>query len=116
MLRRALALSIELDKELKQLEDWSTYNDRTLSTNTHRTSKFPATDKAVASYGKNVDTIDQKNADSKKGYQGRSCIGVGRDQGHDHHHARLATALQRPESRTGHGLVRRHNQVVIPCN
>ncbi|KAM0371192.1 hypothetical protein ACHAPK_005411 [Fusarium culmorum] len=56
---------LKLD-ELKQLEDWSTYNDQTLSTNTHCTSKFPATDKAVASYGKNVDTIDQKTLIQKR--------------------------------------------------
>ncbi|KAF5243299.1 hypothetical protein FAUST_2867 [Fusarium austroamericanum] len=60
MLRRALASSIESDKELKQLEDLSTYNDRTLSTGTHRTSKCPATDKAAINCGKNVDTIDQE--------------------------------------------------------
>ncbi|CAF3506933.1 unnamed protein product [Fusarium graminearum] len=60
VLRRALASSIESDKGLKQLEDLSTYNDRTLSIDTHRTSKFPATDKAAVGYGKNVYTIDQE--------------------------------------------------------
>ncbi|KAK6715309.1 hypothetical protein SNK04_006242 [Fusarium graminearum] len=54
VLRRALASSIESDKGLKQLEDLSTYNDRTLSIDTHRRSKFPATDKAALGYAEAV--------------------------------------------------------------